>query len=129
MLKLIGKDLGFNHNTTGSGVYDGKIDTWECASDYSCNTPVLALTTGGFVPANINSEWVDILSSDLNVESIEFYPNPITDSNLNWRNPGTALQNQSVRYNITVGYSWKRNRLLGKVGPKVSISTSINLNP
>ena len=129
MLKLIGRDLGLNHRGIGSGAFDGKIDTWECDADYSCKTVGLESGVDKFIPANINSEWVDILSSDLSVESIEFYPNPITDSNLNWRNPGTALQNQSVRYNITVGYSWKRNRLLGKVGPKVSISTSINLNP
>jgi hypothetical protein len=128
MLKLVGKDLGINHAGTGTGAHDGKIDTWECASDYSCNTGPSTIG-GNFMPANKDSEWVDILSSDLNVESLEFYPNPITDSSLNWRDPGTALQNQSVRYNITVGYSWKRNRLLGKIGPKVSISTSINLNP
>jgi prepilin-type N-terminal cleavage/methylation domain-containing protein len=129
MLKLVGKDLGINHIGTGSGAYDGKIDTWECASDYSCSTTGLSTVGNKFIPANIDSEWVDVLSSDLSVESLQFYPNPITDSNLNWRDPGTALQNQSVRYNITVGYSWKRNRLLGKIGPKVSVSTSVNLNP
>jgi prepilin-type N-terminal cleavage/methylation domain-containing protein len=129
MLKLIGRDFGFGHRWIGAWAFDGKIDTWECAAEYFCNTAGLQTIGAWYIPANVAGEWVDILSSDINVESIEFYPNPITDSSLNWRNPGSALQNQSIRYNITLWYSWKRNRLLGKIGPKVSVSTSINLNP
>ena len=36
MLKLVGKDIGMSHNSTGTTAFDGNIDTWICHPDWSC---------------------------------------------------------------------------------------------
>lgn len=46
MLRLVGRDYGLAHSGSiaSGGRYDGRIDTWQCRSDFYCagkeNTPV-----------------------------------------------------------------------------------------
>lgn len=81
------------------------------------------------MPSGATSEWVNLLSDNLSVKSLEFTPSPALDSKLSWKDPGNLLQNQSVRMQLVLGYSWKQSRLTNGPPPSIAIQTSINLAP
>ena len=81
------------------------------------------------MPSGANGEWVNILSDNLSVKSLEFTPAPNLSSKLSWKDPGNLLQNQSIRFRLILGYSWKSSRLTGGSPPSITIQTTINLIP
>lgn len=132
MLKLVGKDFGLNHSgtTPSTGSFDGKIDTWQCVSDFYCagpeNTPVGAGST--FVAGN--KEWVSVFPDDVNVSNLAFFPFPNKDYRLSWKETDPKIRTAPyVRINMTLGYSWfRRKRLTGNVNPQAHVTTTVSLS-
>jgi len=125
MLRLVGRDLGSSHgNPAASATYDGKIDTWECASGFNCTGPA-SLT--GIMPSGNDSEWVDVFSKDISVNSAKFFLNPNLDYQLAWKDGADSLANSYLRMNLRLGYSWRKRKLIQLGVPEVNITTTINL--
>ena len=129
MLKLIGRDLWINHAASSTPVYDGSIDTWECAPEFPCT-----LISWGtlwwiqrYLPSGDDSEWVDVFSKDINVVSALFYPSPNIDYSLAWKDNSDSLSNSYLRIHMKLGYSWKKRKLIQFQAPEVEITTSLNL--
>lgn len=128
MLQLVGRDYGSSHGlpvfATGA-VFDGKIDTWECADGYYCSLP--SGVSWHYLPTGTDSEWVSLLWPDINVQSLEFQPAPTTDISLAWKDPNAVAQNAHVRIKMQVWYGWKKKKILSGKIPTVTITTMVNL--
>lgn len=124
MLRLIWKDLWFSHSwaLTSFWKYDWIIDTWQCSTDYNCSWP-------DNMPAGKDSEWVNILPSYIDVKNIKFYIYPNKDYRLSWKETDSSINiNPYIRINMTIGFAWKRRKLIKFANPNLNISTTINLN-
>lgn len=98
MLRLIGRDLGSSHgNPAASATFDGKIDTWECQSGFTCSGPN-SLT--GTLPTGNDSEWIDVFSKDISVNSAQFFLNPNLDYTLAWKDGADSLANSYLRMSL-----------------------------
>lgn len=98
MLRLIGRDLGSSHGSpAASATFDGKIDTWECQSGFTCSGPN-SLT--GTLPTGNDSEWIDVFSKDISVNSAQFFLNPNLDYTLAWKDGADSLANSYLRMSL-----------------------------
>jgi hypothetical protein len=126
MLRLIGKDLGSDHAKTGSAPsYDGKIDTWECQQDFPCRS--VKNMYDNYLPTGVDSEWIDVFSRDISVNSAQFFLNPNLDYNLAWKDTSDTLANSYLRMRLSLGYSWKKRKLIKLAVPEINITTTLNL--
>lgn len=132
MLRLVGRDYGISHSgsVASAGRYDGKIDTWQCRSDFYCagkeNTPV---GTGSSFDAGA-TEWVSVFPSDINVSHVSFYPYPNKDYRLSWKETTPSIRiSPYVRIDMTVGFSWlRRKRVNNGADPQAHVTTSVSLS-
>ncbi len=126
MLKLKGSDEGLNHDgVTGSGVFDGIIDTWRCHPDYTC-AGVLAWTSN--LPLGTGSEFVPLLPPTISVLNWQLDVAPIKDGNRSWRERQYS-QAQSVRLTVTLWWSNVHKQTLKNGKEKtITLSTLINLD-
>ncbi len=126
ILKLKGSDEGLNHDgVTGSGVFDGIIDTWRCHPDYTC-AGVLAWTSN--LPIGTGSEFVPLLPPTISVLNWQLDVAPIKDGNRSWRERQYS-QAQSVRLTVTLGWSHAHQQTLRNGKDKtITLSTLINLD-
>ena len=124
VLRLVGKDLGISHSTTlpSTGKYDGVIDTWECHPDYNC-------TTSSDLPNGIDTEWVDIFPSWVNVQDVDFYPYPEKDFRYSWKESANDVTlNSYVRIRMTLGLAWERRKKIKGPSGEMTITTTVNLS-
>lgn len=128
MLRLIGRDLGASHGS-GSRSYDGRIDTWECQPDFPCVTLPNQILDGvqRYLPTGSDSEWVDIFSKDISVNSAKFFLSPNIDYTLAWKGGSDMLANSMLRMQLRLGYSWKKRKLVQFRVPEIDVTTTINL--
>lgn len=132
MLRLVGRDYGISHSgaVLSAGRYDGKIDTWECRSDFYCagaeNTPV---GTGSTFDAG-TTEWVSVFPDDINVSDVSFFPYPHKDYKLSWKeNDPTIRIAPYVRIDMTLGFSWvRRKKINNGSDPQAHVTTSVSLS-
>ncbi|HRI35870.1 MAG TPA: hypothetical protein PK765_02100 [bacterium] len=123
ILRMRGRDLGKTHSATGQavGLYDGLLDTWLCHEDYDCVNP-------NNVASGLDSEWVDLFPSTVNVRDIEFFITPNKKAEFAWReNADDVKAAESVGIVITIGHSWERRKLIKTSDPFLRVSTTINL--
>ncbi|MDD2892068.1 MAG: prepilin-type N-terminal cleavage/methylation domain-containing protein [Candidatus Gracilibacteria bacterium] len=123
LLNLVGKDLGLSHSgaINSDGRYDGIIDTWECREDFYC--------PGTNIPNALDTGWVDILPTWVNVKNIDFYPYPEKDFRYAWRESNNAIILSSyVRINMTLGLAWERRKKIKGPSGDVFITTTVNLS-
>lgn len=124
---MVARDFGISHNPgdPSFGLYDGKIDTWQCRSDFKC-------AGSESTPTGADTEWVPLFSDDINVRSLSFDPYPRRDFRKNWEN--LSIQSEDmiapyVRLGISMGFSWKKRKMMSTNNPVVTVSTTINLTP
>ncbi|MDD4151123.1 MAG: prepilin-type N-terminal cleavage/methylation domain-containing protein [Candidatus Gracilibacteria bacterium] len=124
-LKLDGKDWGFSHDKSGTGLYDGVIDTWL----YDENIYGTGLIAGTGTIQEQDSKWVDIFPNYINVKDVSFFIYPNKDYNYNWGDQGGQSNiSPYVRLNLTLTPAWKKKGgIKGKI-PEIKFSTSIALN-
>ncbi|MFA6090176.1 MAG: prepilin-type N-terminal cleavage/methylation domain-containing protein [Candidatus Gracilibacteria bacterium] len=124
MLKLVGKDLGLSHSTSvaSPGKYDGIIDTWACHADYNC-------TGVNNLPAGVDSEWVNIFPTWINVKNVDFFLYPEKDFRYAWKesDPATLL-NSYVRIHMTIGLAWEKRKKIRGPAADMTIATTVNLS-
>ncbi|MFZ4461666.1 MAG: hypothetical protein ACOYN2_03950 [Patescibacteria group bacterium] len=88
MLRLIGSDIGYDHegitSATPAGRFDGKVDTWECHPDFNCATMAIG-SVSRKIPTGNDSEWVSLFAPDVDVRNIKFFPSPSKDFRLAWK--------------------------------------------
>lgn len=122
ILKLKGSDEGLNHDgSTGSGVFDGIIDTWRCHPDYSCAWP-------NNLPLGTGSEFVALLPPTISVLNWQLDVAPIKDGNRSWRERQYS-QAQSVRLTVTLWWSNVHKQTLKNGKDRtITLSTLINLD-
>jgi len=132
MLRLVGRDYGISHSgaIASAGRFDGKIDTWECRSDFYCagaeNTPVGngdSFGTGA-------TEWVSVFPADINVTNVSFTPYPYKDYRLAWKDNDPSIRIAPyVRIDLALGFSWDRRRKLNNgSNPQAHVTTSVSLS-
>ncbi len=128
ILRLIGRDLGASHGS-GSRSYNGRIDTWECQPDFPCVTMPNQTLDGvqRYLPTGNASEWVDIFSKDISVNSANFFLSPNIDYTLAWKGGSDMLANSMLRMQLRLGYSWKKRKLVQFRVPEIDVTTTINL--
>lgn len=87
VLKMNGKDIGINHDGSGTafGTFDGDIDTWVCDPDWKCPNGKTLTGSYGIVPLNNDSDWVDLFPDYINVKSLRFYIYPLQNPWLSWK--------------------------------------------
>ena len=85
MLRLVGKDIGMKHDSTGTTAFDGNIDTWICHPDWSCTGPNVSATER--LPSGTGSEWIKIFPDYVNVKQISFTLYPAKDPWRSWASP------------------------------------------
>ena len=126
VLKLVGKDLGYDHTGTGPGANDGKVDTWVCDDEYYCRLPAGAYQ----LPTGSDAEWVDLFPNYVNVRKLEFSPWPNKNGTYAWReNDPSQSANPYVRIRITVGLAGKERVLAKKSGTQdYTYVTTVNLS-
>lgn len=126
ILKLKGSDDGLNHDgVTGSGVFDGIIDTWRCHPDYSCAW-ILVWTSN--LPTWTGSEFVALLPPTISVLNWQLDVAPIKDGNRSWRERQYS-QAQSVRLTVTLWWSNAHKQTLKNGKDRtITLSTLINLD-
>jgi prepilin-type N-terminal cleavage/methylation domain-containing protein len=123
ILRMRGRDLGKTHSATGQtvGLYDGLIDTWLCHEDYRCANP-------SDVASGVDSEWVDLFPSGVNVLDLDFFISPNKNPEYAWReNTDDIKASESVGIVITIGHSWERRKRIKTSNPSVRVSTTVNL--
>ncbi len=122
ILKLKGSDEGLNHDgLTGSGIFDGIIDTWRCHPDYSCAWP-------NNLPLGTGSEFVPLLPPTISVLNWQLDVAPIKDGNRSWREREYS-QAQSVRLTVTLWWSNVHKQTLKNGKDRtITLSTLINLD-
>lgn len=125
--KMVWMDLWSSHNW----VYDWKIDTWCCDSDYNCswNTTI----SGCQIPleSDIISNtwsWVDIFPSYFNVKEAKFFVYPNKDYKSSWKEDWDNIAiNPYVRIKLNIWFAWKeRARMWSDV--QMSLYTTLNLS-
>lgn len=128
MLKLVGKDFGYDHSGIGLGANDGKIDTWICAPGFHCFQTIMG---GKYeIPTGSDAEWIDLFPDYVNVRRLEFYPWPNKEGRYAWREANPSLtMSPYVRIRITMAQSGQQ-RLLNKksASAEQSYSTTIALS-
>lgn len=131
ILKLSGKDYGQNHDgLTGSGIYDGFLDTWVCHPDWewSCSSGPTAIGTQK-IPTGSDAEWIPLFPSSVNVKNLQFFLYPNKDPLKAWSSDEESIfVHPHVRIELTLGLSWKKRKSLKSDDPKVSISTTLSLS-
>lgn len=137
ILKMNGKDIGMNHDGSGTTLwtFDGKIDTWVCDPDWKCPDGKTLTGAYGVVPLNNDSDWVDLFPDYINVKSLRFYIYPLKDPWLSWKanddliTPGfiSPFLHPYVRMELTLGFAWKRRSIIKNDDPTITVSTTINL--
>lgn len=132
MLRLVGRDYGIAHSgsVASSGRFDGKIDTWECRSDFHCagnqNTPV---GSGSSFDSG-TTEWVSVFPEDINVKNVSFFPYPHKDYRLSWKENDPSIRIAPyVRIDMTLGFSWiRRKKFNAGSDPQSHVTTSVSLS-
>lgn len=80
-----------------------------------------------YLPTGNDSEWVDIFSKDITVNSAKFFLNPNIDYTLAWKEGSDILANSMLRMQLRLGYSWKKRKLVQFRVPEIDVTTTINL--
>lgn len=131
MLRLVGRDYGFSHSgaVASAGSFDGRIDTWECRSDFYCagneNTPV---GTGSSFGTG-TTEWVSVFPEDINVVAVNFHPYPNKDYKLSWKESDPSIRVAPyVRIDLTLGFAWSRRKKIEGYDPKANVTTTVSLS-
>lgn len=134
ILKLQGLDRGSNHNGTGTGAYDGKIDTWICATGWNCQWPKINewnLATGQ------DGEWINLFPNTINVRNFQLDVFPKRDPWLaaaqeDCKNTDTncisPFIHPYVRINFELGFSHGKRRGLKNENPVISLPVTISLD-
>ncbi len=135
ILKLKWLDIWYAHSgwTTDKTAYDGIIDTWACTEFGQC-TLSIPLTTDRLW-TGVDSEWLDLFPSTVNVKNLSFQIFPVKDPWLSWAAPDCLVANcispfihPYVRMNLEMWFSWGKRRAIRNDDPTISISTSISLS-
>lgn len=135
ILKLIGKDLGYDHAGVvwHTGAFDGIIDSWICHPDWRCTWPSYG-SSGSGATWN-NSEWVDLFPDTINVKNLSFTIYPQKDPWKSWAAPdtlGTAGVSPFIhpyaRLQLTLGFAWGKRRTIRWDDPTISLNTSVSLS-
>jgi prepilin-type N-terminal cleavage/methylation domain-containing protein len=136
ILKLRGVDRGPSHSGTlsESGSFDGVIDTWICHKDWRCaGAPAWSLTDN--IATGQDSEWVDLFPDYINVKRIGFTAFPKKNPWKSWSAPDAAQWSTAispfihpyVRMELTLGFAWKKRKLITGDDPTITITTSASL--
>lgn len=122
ILKLVGKDLGVNHDGSSQGAFDGLIDTWMVHPDFS--------TASAIAESDANSYWVDLFSDRINVKDVKFFLSPEVDTTLAWKDTSSAANIAPyIRLQLTVMPSWQARKQIKGTMPEMTLSTTISLTP
>lgn len=136
VLKLVGKDIGYDHsNTVGhTGAFDGIIDTWVCHPDWRCAGPNIA-SLNSHIATGSGTEWVDLFPDSINVKKLTFSVYPQKDPWNSWSAPdtlGTSAISPFIhpyaRLQLTLGFAWGKRRVIRNDDPTISINTSVSLS-
>ncbi|MDD2871687.1 MAG: prepilin-type N-terminal cleavage/methylation domain-containing protein [Candidatus Gracilibacteria bacterium] len=122
-LKLVGKDMGMNHDNTGNTYLDGVIDTWLVHPDFAGgSTNVIAGT-------DTDNYWVPLFSEYINVTEFKVYAYPNKDINLAWKNTDKSVNiSPYTIIKIKLKPSWLTKRKIGGDGQEQDFSMTINLS-
>lgn len=138
VLKLVGKDLGYDHAGTvgNTWAFDGIVDSWVCHPDWRCSGPGYwpSGSYGSGATGN-DGEWVDLFPDSINVKNLSFTVYPQKDPWKSWSAPdtlGTAAVSPFIhpyaRLQLTLGFAWGKRRTIRNDDPTISINTSVNLS-
>lgn len=136
VLKTRGYDLGLAHQGTGTGAFDGKIDTWVCDSSQGWTNCQWEPSSVGKVATGDNREWVNLFPNSVNVKNIRFEVAPLKDPWLAVAAPDPDPESGDrspfihpyVRVSLELGFSHGKRRWIKNEDPRISISTLVSLD-
>lgn len=121
VLKLEWKDMGLNHNGTGTWAYDGIVDTWVIHEAFWTWAQTVAGT-------NTFSYRQPLFPDSVNVSDFQVYLYPNIDVKHAWKDVSASSNiNPYLRLSITLEPSWKKRSGIQWEIPKYTINTTINL--
>lgn len=82
------------------------------------------------MPSGAAGEWVDVLPSDISVQSIDFLLPDLPDSSPRyaWATPSTDVGAPYVRIIGQLGFAHKKRKRISGVNPSVPVYTTIHLS-
>lgn len=128
MLRLVGKDFGYNHDGTSSGSYDGVIDTWVCHPNWENDCTWPRIMTNQFrLPSGTDDGWVNIFPDDVDVRNVSFSIAPLKNEQLAFDMDPNQIVYPYVRISLRVWYGWAKRRILKNIDPEISVNTLVSL--
>ncbi len=137
MLRMHGKDFGWNHDWSGTGAYDGVTDTWVCDPKWQCPETVTAGNSNKWTIATWDDvQWVNLFPSTINVKNLRFELYPQKDPYLAVAAPDAAQWSDEIspfihpylRITVDLGFSHAERRALKTINPSLSSTTTISLD-
>lgn len=126
MLRLVGKDIGYNH-VLGTGAFDGIIDTWVCHPWWKSNCSFI-LGNDRLPGSSLDDGWVDIFPQFVNIRDVSFTIAPLKDSNEAYSSKNNDdFIHPYARISLRVWYGWEKRKLLRNIDPEITLTTMVSL--
>jgi len=127
MLRLVGKDIGLNHDENTPGAFDGLIDTWVCHPNWESSCSFSIDNDRYKIPGNQDDGWVNIFPDGVDVRDAQFFIEPMKTLRLAYGMDPNEIVHPYVRMQIRIGYGWAKRSVLHNIDPEISVSTTVSL--
>ena len=126
ILRLIGFDTGYN-DTINAANNDGKIDTWLCAKDFTCNGTLSDGTSSSPILANNSNGWMNYSPPTIDITNLKFFIAPLEDPHKAYNDNDSSIQMQPhITIVITGQISQEKAQGTPGKSPAITLQTTVS---